>query len=302
MGKIHKLLNNPYLGFRFLAEQGLLKWIPDEPYLRLMYRANLGKTLNLANPESFNEKLQWLKLNDRNPMYTQLVDKYAVKQWVADRIGAEYVNPTFQRWDSVDDISLDGLPDKFVLKTNHDCGGISICSNRDEYDLEKEKEKLRKHLNSDYSHWLREWPYKEVRRCVFAERYLEDAAIGDLPDYKFFCFNGEPKAMFIATERMKEGVETKFDFFDMDFNHLPFTNGHPNAMHDICRPSNFSLMKELASVLSRDIPHVRVDFYETREGIFFGEMTFFHWSGMVPFCPESWDKTFGSWITLPTQS
>ena len=273
--------------------------VSDKLAIRIQYRIIMGSSLNLDNPKTFNEKLQWLKLYDRNPLYTTLVDKYAVKEWVAQRIGEEHVTKTLAVWEKAKDIDITDLPDKFVLKTNHDSGSVVICRDKSAFDLDSAKKKLAKSMRHNFFYVGREWPYKNVKPCIFAEEYLEDAATGELPDYKYFSFNGKAKAMFIATERMVQNSETKFDFYNMDFQHLPFTNGHPNSEHEIKRPDTFDTMREFAERLSKDIPQVRVDFYETQEGLYFGEMTFSHWSGFVPFDPPEWDDIFGSWIVLP---
>ncbi len=278
-------------------------FIPNDALaLRIKYRLVFGKKLNLDRPISYNEKLQWLKLFDRKPEYTTYVDKYGVKQWVGKTIGDEYVIPTLAVYDHADDVDISALPDQFVLKTTHDSGTAIVCRDKSQLNWGEARKKMAKSLKRDYYRvGGREWPYKNVPRKIIAEPYLEDSRSGELPDYKFFCFDGEPRAMYIATERFGVG-ETKFDFFDMDFNHLPFENGHPNSSKPIERPSNFELMKELAGRLSAGIPHVRVDFYEVDGKVYFGEMTFYHWSGMVPFRPYEWDLRFGSWINLPKES
>lgn len=264
-----------------------------------MYRQAMHQELILNNPKAINEKLQWLKLHDRNTLYTILVDMFAVKQWVAGRIGEEYVTPVYGAWSDVEDINFDKLPEQFVLKTNHDCGGIAICRDKASFDFEKAKMDLGAHLKRNYYWGCREWPYKDVKPCVFAEEYREDFASGELPDYKCFYFDGIAKAMFIATERFG-GKETEFDFYDAEFNHLPFLNGHPHSPKDLEKPKEFEKMRELAERLSKGIPHVRVDFYATEAGVYFGEMTFSHWDGLVPFEPPEWDDVFGSWIQLPS--
>lgn len=149
---------------------------------------------------------------------------------------------------------------------------------------------------------MREWPYKDIKPRIIAEQYMEDNASGELRDYKFFCFDGKVKALFIASDRMTQGEETKFDFFDADYNHLPFRNGHPNASVLPNKPLNFDKMKELAAQLSAGYPQVRVDLYEVNGKVYFGELTFFHWSGMTPFEPEDWDYKFGEWLTLPPKT
>lgn len=284
--------------FTNMVHTGLFDRMPDDRFLKKTYRIRFGKRLNLDNPTTYNEKLQWLKLNDRNPLYTELVDKYAVKDWVAKRIGSGHVAQSFGMWRSVDDINFDTLPNSFVLKTNHDSGGVVVCRDKKAFDIQDAKKILAKHLNNDFYRYYREWPYKNVSRCVFAEEYLEDADVGELPDYKFFCFNGVAKVMFVATERFST-EETKFDFFDMEFNHLPIKNGHPNSSKPITKPAAFDEMRRYAEELSKDIPHVRVDFYIADDNVYFGEMTFTHWAGLVPFDPEEWDYVFGSWIDLP---
>lgn len=276
--------------------------LPDRIYLKLMFRLKMGKKLNLNNPTSFNEKLQWLKLYDRKPGYTIMVDKYAAKEYVAQKIGEEYVIPTLGVWNSVEEIEWDALPDQFVLKTTHDGGGcgVVICKDKRSFDKQKAIVKLKKSLSYNTYIGGREWPYKDVQHRIIAEKYIDPMPqMNDLPDYKFFCFDGEVKALFVATERQVPGEDVKFDFFDADFNHLPFRQGHENASIAPIKPKSFDKMKQLASKLSEGIPQLRVDFYEVEGQPIFGEMTFYHFSGMVPFCPQEWDEMFGSWIQLP---
>lgn len=296
---LKKWADNPWrIGLSF-ARRGWLNALSDKAYLSILYRANFKKKLDWKDPKTFNEKLQWLKLYDRDPRYSEMVDKYAAKGFTAERIGGEYVVPTLAGpWDSFDQIDFDALPDQFVLKTTHDCGGVVICKDKNSFDYQKAKEFLHGHLNRDYYLTCREWPYKKVKPRIFAEKYLAELD-EDLKDYKFFCFNGVPRLMFIASERQSETSETKFDFYDMEFNHLPIINGHPNSSQEIQRPRNFERMKELAAVLSKDIPHLRVDFYECNGQLYLGELTFSHWGGFVPFEPQQWDEILGSWLILP---
>ncbi len=272
--------------------------LPDRLFIRLEYFRNFGRFPNLKNPKTYNEKLQWLKLYNRNPEYSRMVDKYEAKAFVAQRIGEQYVVPNLGVWDSFDEIDFDSLPEQFVLKTVHDCGGVVICQDKENFDKVTAKKFLQRHQAINYYRYQREWPYKNVKPRILAEQYLEDAATGELRDYKFFCFDGQPKALFIASERQAAG-ETKFDFFDMDFNHMDVRNGHPNADVKPEKPACFEEMKELAKKLSQGIPHLRVDFYEMNGKLYVGELTFFHWSGMVPFEPARWDRIFGSWLQLP---
>ena len=296
--KIKRALREPnYLLYVLLNRFN--RFIPDKRFLKWKYRLIMGRKLDLENPKTYNEKIQWLKLHDRNPEYTRMVDKIEAKKYVASFIGEEYIIPTLGVWDDVDDIDFDALPNSFVLKCSHDSGGIVICKNKDEFDIDAAKEKLKKGLSVNFYYQNREWPYKNVKPRILAEMYMEDESGYELKDYKFFCFNGEPKVLFIATERGLKGVETKFNFYDSDFNFLPFTNGHPNSSKPINKPASFELMKKLAAKLSQEIPHVRIDFYDIYGKIYFGEMTFYHWSGFTPFSPQEWDYKMGELIKLP---
>lgn len=297
-----KYFTNPRYRFFINANYGFYRKMDSDAYLKRAFQIRMGKSLNLKNPTTYNEKLQWLKLYDHNIEYASMVDKYAVKQYVSDKIGNKYVIPTLGVWDNFDDIDFNTLPDRFVLKCTHDSGGLVICKDKSTFNKNKAKKKINSSLNRNYYLTGREWPYKNVSPRIIAEVYMEDEKTAELRDYKFFCFNGEVKAMFIATERQKTGEEVKFDFFDANFNHLPIRQGHPNAKVPPKKPECFEEMKELAAKLSLGIPHVRVDFYEVNEQVFFGEMTFFHFSGMMPFEPEEWDYRFGEWITLPKKT
>ena len=291
-------LRKPLLLIISLGHRGWLNWMSDETYLKMAYRIKMGKKLNLDNPQTYNEKLQWIKLYDRRPEYTAMVDKHQVKRYVAEKIGEEYIIPTIGVWNNAHEIDFSELPNQFVLKTTHDSGGIVICKDKEKLNINSAKKKLNGCLKHNFFWGMREWPYKEVIPRIIAEKYMEDET-GELRDFKFFCFDGEVKAMFLATDRSNPLEETKFDFFDENFNHLPFTNGHPNSNKSFSKPQGFDEMKKLASILSKGIPQVRVDFYNINGHIYFGEITFFHWSGLKPFVPEEWDYTFGSWIKLP---
>lgn len=280
------------------------QWLPDSTYIKLRYRYQLGKQLNLKAPKTFQEKLQWLKLYDRNPEYTMMVDKVRVKDYVASKVGSKYVVPMIGVWDKPEDIDWDALPDRFVLKTNHSGGntGVLICRDKGSFDRQNAITRLNASLKFDIFRSSREWPYKNIKKMVFAEEYLETApGQEDLPDYKFFCFNGEVKALFVATERQNPSEEVKFDFFDADYNHLPFRQGHENARVTPKKPQSFDEMKKIAATLSKGIPHVRVDLYEVNGRPVFGELTFCHFGGVVPFEPEEWDFKFGEWLKLPKQ-
>ena len=255
--------------------------------------------LNLDNPKTFNEKLQWLKLHDRKPIYTTMVDKYEAKNYVANIIGEEYIIPTIAVYDRVEDIDFDALPKRFVMKCTHDSGGLVICKDKSKLDKDAALKTLNHFLHRRYYYQNREWPYKNVKPRIIVEKYMEDEKTKELRDYKFFCFDGVVKALFIASERQKKGEETKFDFFDEEFRHLDIKNGHPNADTPPAKPQTFEQMKKLAEKLSLHIPHLRVDFYEVDGKVYFGELTFSHWSGFVHFEPKEWDEKFGEWINLP---
>lgn len=285
----------------FIEEIVLIKRriISPEKYIRKIFYARVGYNLDLDNPKTYNEKLQWLKLYWHHPLLPTLVDKFSVKKYVADKIGEQYIIPTLGVWDSVKDIEWDSLPNQFVLKCTHDSGGLVICTDKSKLNRKEAIKKLKKSLSQNYYYYGYEWPYKSVKPRIIAEAYMHDSKSDDLPDYKFFCFNGEVKALFVATERNRKGVEVKFDFYDSDFNHLPFTQGHPNSTAIISKNSCFNEMKKLAVILSGEFPHVRVDFYEINGKVYFGEMTFFHHGGWTKFNPQEWDYTFGNWLKLP---
>lgn len=296
MQHIRFYIDNPrMLGANLLYKFGY--FMSDKWYLCLLYYFRTGKKLNLDHPQTFNEKLQWMKLYDRQPLYTTLVDKYAVKEYVSKKIGSQYIIPTFGVWDKFDDIDFCKLPNQFVLKCTHDSGGLIICKDKSKLDIVAAKHKIEKSLKTNFYLLGREWPYKDVPRRIIAEEYKEDKKTKELRDYKFFCFDGSVKALFIASDRQNRD-EPYFDFFDEDFNHLPMRHGHPNAPTLPERPLCFEKMKRFASILSEGLREVRVDFYEVDGRIFFGELTFFHHNGMVPFEPASWDERFGRWIKI----
>lgn len=280
----------------------MARLLPDKSYLSLKFYKEFGRFPNWKNPQTFSEKLQWLKLYDRKPEYTVMVDKYAVKDYVASRIGSKYVIPTLGVWDKLEDIEWNKLPNQFVLKTTHGGGneGVVICRDKTTFDRQKAIRVLQESLLCDLFEIWREWPYKNVPKRIIAEKFIEpNPETKDLSDYKFFCFDGEVKGLFVATERQNPNEEVKFDFFDADYNHLPFRQGHDHAKVMPPKPKNFELMKQLSERLSKGLTHVRVDLYDVGDKVFFGEMTFFHFSGMVKFEPEEWDYKIGEWLNLP---
>ena len=262
-----------------------LKWALEDGYYEVF-----GQRPDLNRPRRYTEKLQKMILRDHNPLYHRLVDKAEVKSYVSSLIGEEHIIPTLGVWSRAEDIDWDILPDCFVLKCTHDSGSALICRDKASFDREAACEKLGAALSRDYWKVSREWAYKGVKPRIIAEAYLGD----DVADYKFFCFNGKPELLFVATERQKEGEEVKFDFFDMSFNHLDIRNGHPNASVPPARPEHFEEMKDLAARLSAGLPQVRVDFYELGGKVYFGEYTFYHFRGLVPFEPDGWDVKIGN--------
>lgn len=280
--------------FAHFARKYTFPRMPDTWYLKLLYKGETGRKLNLKNPVRYTEKVQWMKLHDRNPRYTEMVDKAAAKNWAASIIGSEHIIPQLGIWDRAEAIDLDSLPDQFVLKGTHDSHSIVICKDKKTFDFEAAKERLNRSLKTEHFHLGRQWPYKNVPPRIIAEKFMENEATGDLRDYKFFTFNGEPKVMYIATGRGTD--QTYGDFFDMEFNHLDLRIDHETA--PVCpeKPACFEQMKQAAAMLAKGTPQVRVDFYEVNGQFYFGEMTFFHCGGFVCFKPDSWDTTFGSWM------
>ena len=271
--------------------------LPDKEFLNLNFFLKFHREMDWNNPKTFNEKLQWLKLYDRNPMYTKLVDKVAVKDYVVQIIGKEYVIPTIAVWNKTCDIDFKNLPEKFVIKCNHDSGNIIIV-NKDDCNIEEIKKCLDKTLNNDYYLFGREWPYKNVQRKIFAEQYLVDESGCELIDYKLMCFNGQVKCSFTCSNRLgKEGLYV--NFYDRKWQPMPFERHYPRKPKEIQKPVSYEKMVELAEILSKGIPFVRVDFYQIDEKPLLGELTFYPGNGMEEFTPDKWDYCLGSWLNLP---
>ena len=283
-------------GERAVVFNKVAKWLPDGAFLRMKYRMVFGRPLLVDGPLAFTEKIQWQKLRDRNPLYHTLVDKAAVKPYVAERIGAEHVVPTLGVWERPEQIDWDALPAQFVLKCTHDSGSTIVCTDKASFDRAAACAKLAAALACDYWKRDREWAYKDVPRRIIAEEYLG----AGLADYKIFCFGGKPEFLFVATDRDNPDTETKFDFFDTSWQHLDIRNGHPNAATPPAKPAHFEQMLALAEALADKFPQVRIDFYETPDGrVLFGEYTFYHWSGFVPFDPDRADAMLGKYFKIP---
>lgn len=270
--------------------------MPDRLYLSLMYYKHFHAFPDFQNPQTFNEKLQWLKLYDRRPEYTIMVDKYAVKMYVANKIGKEYIIPTLGVWDSFDEIDFDKLPDQFVLKCTHDSHSVIICKDRSKFDIDTARTRINSGLKRNFFYYGREWPYKNVPPRIIAEKYMEDAKVRELRDYKIYTFNGKAKFCMINTDR---GTDTRADYFDESYNWLDFTWGYPHADVKPEKPANYEKMFELAEKLAKGTATLRVDFYEVNGQIYFGELTFFDASGFDKIIPESYDLKFGEWTKLP---
>lgn len=280
----------------------MLSIVPDKIMIEIEYFIRTGKRLSLETPQTFTEKLQWLKLYDRKRIYTFMVDKVSMKRFVAKKIGKQYVVPLLGAWDSFDDIDFDTLPDQFVLKCSHDSGSVILCEDKSKFDYNSAKEKLEFHLKISEYLLGREWPYKNVKRRIIAERFLKNNSEEkgfSIKDYKFFCFDGVPKVMYISNDR---GDDPRTDFFDMEFKHLPIRMKDPNADQPPVKPERFEEMKRIAAILSKGIPHLRVDFYEVGAKLYVGELTFYHNSGYTPIEPKEWDLMLGKWIKLPQKS
>lgn len=309
--------------YRLLVNAGRGKYdkLPDKEYLEKIFKASMGYSLNLENPQTFNEKLQWLKLYNRNPAYTVMVDKYKVRDYIKETIGEEYLIPLLGVWDKAEDIDFDKLPNQFVLKCTHDSGGLCICRNKSIFDRRQCVEYLNKRLSNNYYKQWREWPYKNVSPKIIAEQYIDvtqntPLKCGDimsveelqceqgLLDYKFMCFSGRVQALFLDIGVVKGSSKHAENYYrnvyDREFNLLPVKETRENYPLKIKMPDNFNQMVEIAEKLSSGMPHVRVDLYNVKGRIFFGEFTFFHGSGLSNFfVPKEWDKIFGDWIDLP---
>lgn len=280
-----------------IGRSKLSRLIPSKLYLKMMYKLIIGQKLNLRDPKTFNEKLQWLKIYDRCPDYVKMVDKFNVKRYVSNIIGEEYVIPTLGVWDHFDQINFKTLPNSFVLKCTHDSGSTFVCKDRESFDFVKARKSLKKKIKTNLYWWSREWPYKHLRPRIIAEELLQDDMYEDIQDYKFMCFNGKVECSFVCSDRFSDkGLHVTF--FDRDWNKMPFERKYPSKSESIAKPKNYNLMIELAEKLSQNIPFVRVDFYEVNGKVYFGELTFYPGAGLEEFRPKEWDLRLGEYIVL----
>ena len=297
----YRLISDGSIRFGYLTKLGLLNRVHDKKFLYKKYKSIHKTNVDLDNPSTFNEKLQWLKLYDRNPNYTVMVDKYKVREYIAEKIGEQYLIPLIGVWESPDEINFDALPNQFVMKCNHNSGlGMCICTDKSKLHIKKVRKDLARGLKQDYYLIGREWPYKDVPRRIVAEQFLKNDA-GGLTDYKIHCFGGVPKFILVCRDRFTESGLTE-DFYTAEWERMDLKRPHiPNAKVPMDKPEKLAEMLMLAEKLSRDISFLRVDFYLVEGKIYFSELTFFPASGFEGFDPPEWDQTFGDWLTLPAK-
>lgn len=294
---IKRYKNSPGKLIRTFGKHRWFNWLPDRSYLKLVYWGETGKRLNLDEPVGYNEKIQWLKLYNRKPEYSKYVDKYAVRLYVKETIGEQYLIPLLGVYNNVAEINWVSLPKQFVLKCTHGSGSNIICSDIDKLDIQTSKMKLTKWMKKSWFWFGREWAYKNVKPRIICEEYMVDESSNELKDYKFFCFKGEPKLIEVDFDRF---VEHKRNLYTTDWQYVEVSIQYPTQPEfNIPKPEKLDDMLRCARSLSRNIPHVRIDFYSINDQIFFGEMTFYHGSGFDTFTPESYEELMGSWIQLP---
>lgn len=292
--RVYKAITSPRL-LGIVALERIAPLIKDDAfYLKLMFYLKVGYKLNLDKPQTFNEKLNWLKIYYHNPIMPILADKYEVKKYVTNIIGEKYVVPCYGVWSSFDEIDFDRLPKQFVLKPTNDSLGPFICKDRSSFKKEKAQEHIEKGLKQNYFYSWREWGYKDVARRILADQYLEDGTGAQLRDYKFWCFDGIPTYMYCTIK----GDNIYENFYDMDFNPVSIDHGFPRHKPEFEKPDCFDTMKELAGKLAGDLPFVRVDFFCVKGKVYFGEFTFYDWAGMVPFASYEQDFELGKLIPL----
>ena len=298
-------LKNPIATFVHILGFERTAFIPDELYLHLAYKFYIGKKLNLKNPQTYNEKLQWIKLHDRKAIYTIMVDKVKVRDYVANKIGAQYLIPSLGVWDDPEKIDFDALPNQFVLKCNHNSGtGMCICKDKSKLDIAKVKANLKRGLDENYFYHGREWPYKDVPRKILCEKFMVDESGDDLKDYKVLCFNGEPKLIELHKGRFTDH-QTQ-DFYDTEWHKTTISQSGISIFqvdnNVFPKPETLDEMLRLSRILAEGIAHIRVDWYSINGHLYFGELTFFDGSGLDPFDNPDDDLMLGSWITLPEKT
>ena len=301
LNKLYSYVKNPKKILKYIEYKWLHttygKKMDDAEYVKKMFKLNMDYELDLDNPKTFNEKLQWLKLFNRKEKYTAMVDKYLSKDIVSQIIGDKYVAKVYGVWNSVDEIDWDVLPEQFVLKTTHDCGGVIVCRDKGSLNLKECKRVLKQHMKREYFYHCREWPYKNTVPKIMAEELLKDGENNILPVYKVFCFGGEPK--IIQTIQNDKQINETIDYYDAEWNILKLKQNYPNSEKPLSKPKKLEEMLKLAQELSKDMAFIRVDFYTVNDEIFFSEFTFFSDAGFASFEPKEWDRKMGEWIVLP---
>ena len=299
MSKIRTFIENPQYFITSPAAKGWLNWVPDSLYLKVLYRVIMGRKLNLRNPREYNEKLQWLKLNDRKPEYSTMVDKYEVRGYIEDLLGDKYLIPCLGIYDSVDDIDIDALPDRFVLKCTHDSGSVEICKDKSSFDIEGARHRLSQAMKRNYYATYREWPYKSVKPRIIAEGYLEGDG-GDLKDYKVMCFNGDAKIIEVHENRFVEGKVHTQTFYDREWEIVPLTQVETVTVDRPGeRPRQLDEILRLSELIAKDMYHARIDWYIEGDKIYFGEITFYDGSGFESFSTPEMERMLGDMINLP---
>ena len=295
--KIVKLCCDEDYRFNVLFPFGVYNRLSDEEYLKRFFKMRIGHFPNLDNPKTFNEKMQWLKLHDRNPKYTQMVDKYEAKKYVASIIGEEYIIPTLGIWEHFNDIDFNQLPNQFVLKCTHDSGGLAICKDKEEFDYLGTRTMINRSLKQNFYCIGREWPYKDVQPRIIAEKYMQDGTYAFLPVYKVFNFSGKAK-LIQAIQDDKQPNES-IDYYDINWGKLELRQNYPNSKKPLKKPEKLKQMIDISEELSSGIPFVRTDFYVINNDLYFSEFTFYSDSGFQKFIPPSWDEKLGEMISLP---
>lgn len=295
---IQSVLTNGYKIFLGLTHHGFFKKMEDERYLKLLYRGVLGRRLHLDPPVLYSEKIQWLKLHDKNPMYPMLCDKLAVRAFVREQVGEAYLIDLFGAWDDPEQIDFSVLPDQFVLKCTHDSGSAIICKDKKTFDFDAAKIALKKRIANDYSIPGREWPYRDVPRRVLAERYLINADGSQAMDFKFFCFDGKAHLVLVCTNHV-DRHSGNYTYLP-DFTLFPIYQSRKPEPADphLEKPERFEKMIEVAERLSAGLVHARVDLYDTPAGIKFGEMTLHSSSGLSQPMTERGDRFLGELLHL----
>lgn len=295
--RLKKGLKDPALFVLYLNSKKLLNWMSDEAFIKLLYKCRFGCDLNLDNPRTFNEKIQFLKLKGFKDEYTDLVDKISVRKIVSERIGEKYLVPIVGGpWNSTSDINISLLPEQFVFKCNHDCGSVIVCRDKNTFDFDNAFKKLDKCIKRNYYEQSRERPYKSIKPRIFAEQFISNKDENELVVYKFFNFNGKPR--IIQTIQGDKTEKETIDYFDTEWKLLDLRQNFPNSKVPKSKPIHLDEMIQLSEKLSYGFPFIRVDFYDTADGVKFSEFTLYTDAGIEKFHPEKWDTILGEWIKL----